>query len=65
MNREMKLLFDKYNINIPFPQIVLNEPVEYIQATASEKAQADRFYDEQKAQAKQRGLAGEDDEEER
>lgn len=65
LNREMKLLFDKYNINIPFPQIVLNEPVEYIQATASEKAQADRFYDEQKAQAKQRGLAGEDDEEER
>lgn len=65
LNREMKLLFDKHNINIPFPQIVLNEPVEYLQATAYEKAQADRFYDEQKEQAKQRGLTSESDEEEK
>ncbi len=25
MNRELKLLFDKYDINVPFPQVVINE----------------------------------------
>lgn len=63
LNREMKLLFDKHGINIPFPQIVLNEPVEYQKATAYEKAQADKFYAEQKVQAKQRGLSSEDEDE--
>lgn len=60
LNREMKLLFDKYDINISFPQIVLNEPIEYQKATAYEKAQADKFYTEQKVQAKQHGLLSED-----
>ena len=64
LNREMKLIFDRHNINIPFPQIVLNEPIEYQKATDYEKAQADRFYTEQKAQAKQRGLASADDDDE-
>ena len=26
LNREFKLLFDKYHINIPYPQIVINQP---------------------------------------
>jgi small conductance mechanosensitive channel len=29
LNREMKLLFDRYHINIPYPQIVINQPVVY------------------------------------
>ena len=26
LKRELKLIFDKYNISIPFPQVVINEP---------------------------------------
>lgn len=48
LNREMKLLFDKYDISIPFPQVVLNEPTEHRKATAAEKRSADRFNAEQK-----------------
>ena len=29
LNREMKLLFDKYNINVPYPQITINEQIDY------------------------------------
>ena len=28
LNRAMKLIFDKYHISIPFPQIVINQPTE-------------------------------------
>lgn len=48
LNREMKLLFDQYDISIPFPQVVLNEPTEHRKATAAEKRSADRFNAEQK-----------------
>ena len=48
LNREMKLLFDKYDISIPFPQVVLNEPTVHRKATAAEKRSADRFNAEQK-----------------
>lgn len=48
LNREMKLLFDKYDISIPFPQVVLNEPTEHRKATAAEKRSADKFNAEQK-----------------
>ena len=61
LNREMKLIFDKYDINIPFPQIVLNQPIEFQKATEEEQMQAQRF------RAAQRVMAGnliEDDEEE-
>lgn len=53
LNREMKLIFDKYDINIPFPQIVLNQPIEYKEATAREKLQADRFAKEQSRLARE------------
>lgn len=52
LNREMKLLFDRYDINIPFPQIVLNEPKEYQKATEWEKRRADAFSQSQKELAK-------------
>ena len=53
LNREMKILFDKYDINIPFPQVVLNQPREYIQATESEKRRADAFNQSQKELSKE------------
>ncbi len=48
LNRQFKLLFDKNNINIPFPQVVVNKPVEFANATASEKKIAEEFVNEQK-----------------
>jgi small conductance mechanosensitive channel len=51
MNREFKLLFDKYNINIPFPQIVINNPIEFEKATSKEKLEAKEFVNNQKEAA--------------
>lgn len=48
MNRQFKLLFDRYNVNIPFPQIVLNQPVSFENATAKEIDQSKEFVQEQK-----------------
>lgn len=58
MNRQFKLLFDKYNINIPFPQIVLNQPVAFKSATQHEQQKADKFVEEQKELSK--GIAESD-----
>ena len=52
MNRQFKLLFDKYNINIPFPQVVVNQPVSFENATNKEKRDAQKFVDEQKELSK-------------
>lgn len=52
LNREVKLLFDKYEINIPFPQVVLNQPAEFKKATEWQKMQAEKFTEEQKELAK-------------
>ena len=48
LNRQFKLLFDKNNINIPFPQVVVNKPVEFSSATEKEKEIAHEFVNEQK-----------------
>ena len=61
LNREMKLLFDKYDINIPFPQVVINQPTEFQKATEAEKRSADRFNEEQKAASKNLGNEDEDE----
>ncbi len=53
LNREMKLLFDKYDINIPFPQVVINQPKEYQKATELEKKRADAFNETQKKLSKE------------
>ncbi len=47
-NREMKLIFDKYHINVPFPQVVVNQPVEFKEATEFEKNKAKEFNKQQK-----------------
>ena len=52
MNRQFKLLFDKNNINIPFPQIVLNQPVTFEEATKFQQRQANKFVSEQKELSK-------------
>ena len=51
MNRQFKLLFDKHNINIPFPQIVVNEPIEFEKATSKEQNKAKEFVENQKEAA--------------
>ena len=51
MNRQFKLLFDKHNISIPFPQIVINEPVEFEKATSKERKAAKEFVEDQKEAA--------------
>ncbi len=48
MNRQFKLLFDKHNINIPFPQIVVNEPIEFEKATSNDVKLAKEFVNNQK-----------------
>ena len=52
LNREMKLIFDKYKINVPFPQVVLNQPVEFKEATEWQKQQAEKFAEEQRELSK-------------
>ena len=52
MNRQFKLLFDKNNINIPFPQIVVNQPTKFEDATRKQQKQAEQFVEEQKELSK-------------
>ncbi|MDD3251032.1 MAG: mechanosensitive ion channel family protein [Lachnospiraceae bacterium] len=55
LNREIKLLFDKYDIGIPFPQVVVNQPVEFAKATMLQKLQSEAFVTEQKEKVKDLG----------
>ena len=48
MNRAFKLMFDKYNVNIPFPQVVLNQPTTFENASASDVKDSKEFVQEQK-----------------
>ena len=57
----MKLIFDKHDISIPFPQVVINQPTVFKKATEYEKRSADQFNKQQKAAAKELGN-DEDDE---
>ena len=54
MNRELKLLFDQNNINIPFPQVVVNEPVTFEDANLTKKDEktAAKFVAEQQEKSK-------------
>ena len=55
MNRQFKLLFDKNNINIPFPQVVVHQPTKFEDATKRQQKDAASFVDEQKELS--RGIA--------
>jgi len=48
MNRQFKLLFDKYNVNIPFPQVVLNQPTKFENVSSNEIEKSEAFVKEQK-----------------
>ncbi|MEG1752186.1 MAG: mechanosensitive ion channel family protein [Clostridia bacterium] len=54
MNREIKLLFDKNNIAIPFPQVTISKHVETYSAPISKKEtdSATNFVNDQKEQSK-------------
>lgn len=52
MNRQFKLLFDKNNINIPFPQVVINQPTKFEDVTKKQKKDAKTFVNEQKELSK-------------
>ena len=58
LNREMKLLFDRYDISIPFPQVVVNQPTVFKKATIAEKLAADKFNAEQKEAIREHGRRG-------
>lgn len=55
LNRQFKLLFDANNINVPFPQVVVNQPISFSDATKSQKQDASKFVEEQKKLS--RGIA--------
>ena len=47
LNREMKLMFDRYDISIPYPQVVVRQPQEYQEPTAAERIMAERYHAQQ------------------
>ena len=49
MNRELMLIFSENNINVPFPQVVVNEPTEFDSRPVSRRdiEKADEFVQEQ------------------
>lgn len=55
LNRQFKLLFDKHNINIPFPQIVVNQPVKFEKTNKSQSEKAGKFVEEQREISKNLG----------
>ncbi len=53
LNREFKLLFDEHNINIPFPQVVINEREKTLLASSvSERKKAKKFVESQRELSK-------------
>ena len=48
LRRALKLVFDKYEISIPFPQVVLNQPeTNFHKSSAKMKKKAEKFREEQ------------------
>ena len=58
LNRQIKLLFDRNDINIPFTQVVLHEAQRYDKANVGEHAEAKAFVEEQRALS--RGIGDEE-----
>ena len=52
LNRQIKLLFDRNNTNIPFTQVVLHEAQRYDKVNVGEHAEARAFVGEQRELAK-------------
>ena len=49
LNRELMIMFSENNINVPFPQIVVNEPTNFdnLHVTKNDMEKADKFVKEQ------------------
>ena len=58
MNRQIKLLFDQNNINIPFTQIVVHEPISFENVAVHKGKEAQEFVDEQRERT--RGLGADE-----
>lgn len=57
LRRQLKLVFDKHNINIPFPQVVVNEPTEVVhEVTKKQDKQAENFVQKQNEEFKDTGI---------
>ncbi len=52
LNRELKMMFDENQINIPFPQIVLNQPTAKTTKTKVDKKSVKDFVDKQRELSK-------------
>ena len=52
LNRQFKILFDKNGINIPFQQVVINQPTVFEDVTKKQKREAEKFVNEQKELSK-------------
>lgn len=50
--RQIKLLFDKNDIGVPFTQVVINQPKTFENATRTEVKKAEKFIEEQKEVSK-------------
>ena len=54
LRRKLKLIFDKYDISIPYPQVVINEPTTNFHKTNFvEKEEAEEFLEEQNEASKE------------
>ncbi len=47
MNRQFKLLFDRYGINIPFTQVVIHQPTVFDKANETDKRKSREFVENQ------------------
>ena len=53
LNREIKIIFDENNINIPFPQVTVNQPENFARkATDTETEKASLFNAQQRSVSK-------------
>jgi len=52
VNREMKLIFDKHDVSIPYAQVVVHQPEEHEGASYYERLKAEQFVKEQKQESK-------------
>lgn len=52
LNREIKLMFDRNKINIPFTQVVIHQPSEFTKANKEQIKRAEEFVSEQRESSK-------------
>ena len=57
LRRRLKLIFDEHNINIPYPQLVINKPTQLTHdTTARQERQAESFVKQQTEEFKDTGI---------